>query len=97
MTTLLLIVTVIGFFYSFRCRWSLISSKSIKYQGVGVLIFMVFTISNIFFNWEYYKQYSGEKDIGYHIAWFLWYLLSYGTLAIFVHFLMSLIYNYKNK
>lgn len=75
-----------------------LSSSKVIYRQftIGIVLFCL-GILNIFYNWNYFKSYSGLKSTGYYTAYGIWYVTGYGLLAIITILICSGISKFKKN
>ena|ERR1700749_2015673 len=84
-------------FWLLRDILNLSSSKALLWQLViGFLLFATCVV-NIYYNWNYFKQYEGEHTTDYYIAHIIWDVSGWGLLLILTIFICSLLSANKKK
>jgi hypothetical protein len=79
--TLLTAITALIFFMILRTKISFSSYRSIITQVTVVAVLFATMAINIFYNWGYFKQYTGPHDSQYNLAQTIHY--SFGHALIF--------------
>ena len=96
MFLLVLILSLIIFLFLKDKLHLTITKSIIKLSVIGLILFVALIV-NVIYNWDYFKQYSGDKTSNYYLAYSLWYVTSYGLLAIMTILISSIISNIKRK
>lgn len=72
-------------------KFELSSDKSLLIQGITGMLLLILWITNIFYNWGYFDDYSGPENFGYYFANYVLYIIGYGLIAIVVIFIYSVV------
>jgi hypothetical protein len=91
------IISSLIVFWFLKDKLHLTLKKSIIRLGVIGLLLLIICITNIFYNWGYFKQYSGDKTTEYYLAYCIWYATGYGLLASTTILISSIISNINQK
>ncbi len=84
-------------FWLLKDRLHLTMTKAIIRLRIIILMLLIFFIINMFFNWGYLKQYSGDKTIGYYLAYGILNVTGYGFLGTLTIYISSIILKIKRK
>lgn len=76
-------------------KLNLTSDKSLLIQGIIIVLMAFFWGVNIFYNWGYFDEYSGEKNFSYSLAYFLWCFTSYSIVSLVIFFIFSFVFRIK--
>ena len=82
-------------FLSFAIFWFLNKFKLLSTKALFILLMidialLLTCVINVFYNWNYFKQYTGEHTADYLLAHRIWDLTSYGLLSLTTIFICSI-------
>lgn len=93
---LIVIISLVVFWVA-HTKLDFTSSKSLALQVILGAAILTLCISNILFNWHYFKQYTGVKNYEYHVAYTVWYVTAYGLLSVATILITSLILKWRTN
>ncbi|MCW3084330.1 MAG: hypothetical protein JWP12_1696 [Bacteroidetes bacterium] len=72
-------------------KFDLSGIKSIVIQSIlGTILVFIFIV-NLFYNWNYFKEYSGPATSHYYITYTISYITFFGSLIICITFCYSVL------
>lgn len=71
-------------------KFNPVSTNSIIIQIIIGFIFFIGFLVNLFFNWDYFDEYSGSNDFGYYLAFTISDIAGYGFIVIAITIIISL-------
>lgn len=84
-------------FWLLKDKLNLSSSKALLWQLIIAFLLFVTCAINIYYNWNYFKQYEGMHTTDYYMAHTIWKATGYGLLFILTIFICSLLSNAKKN
>lgn len=97
MKTLLTVIIGLVFYRLYRDKLMLFSSESRYRQLIICILLFITWIINLYYNWNYFKEYDGPKSTDYYIALSISYISGYGFLSVITIYICSLISNAKRS
>lgn len=92
----IVIILVSIFFQYYKNKSSLSSRKAITIQVFIGLILMIICLGNNIINWDFFKEYWGEKTTAYYFAKTIWRTTSIGFIADITLLVLS-VHNRRSK